>query len=162
MDAFIKMMNLARIFTEGSSTKLKDRKNNPVLKNDNEKILNQMEEFRKELKSGDTVDIVSENLEFGYKAVITLENEFLNDPSMSDLVDGTFQVIGKILRVIPSDEGKISLIRKTALSSMPVEILQQTFGHLSALGSTKGFGIPELKWEIEGPVLHVVPLAIFA
>ena len=163
MDAFVKMMNLAKIFTdEGSSPTPKGRKNKPAPKNENEKILSQMEEFRKELKSGDTVDIVSDDLEFGYKAVITLENEFLNDPSMSDLVDGTFQVIGKIIRVITSDQGKISLIRKTALSAMPVEILQQTFGHLSALGSTQGFGIPELKWEIEGPVLHVVPLAIFA
>lgn len=162
MDAFIKMMNLAKIFIEDNQSKDKHQRNKVSPKNENEKISNQMEEFRKELKSGDTVDIVSNDLEFGYRAVITLENEFLNDPSMSDLVDGTFQVIGKIIRVIPSNENRISLIRKTAFSALPEEILKNTFGPLNALGTTQGFGIPELKWDIEGPVLHVIPLAIFS
>lgn len=162
MDAFIKMMNLAKIFIEDNQSKDKNQRNKVSPKNENEKISNQMEEFRKELKSGDTVDIVSNDLEFGYRAVITLENEFLNDPAMSDLVDGTFQVIGKIIRVIPSSENRISLIRKTAFSALPEEILRNTFGPLNALGTTQGFGIPELKWDIEGPVLHVIPLAIFS
>lgn len=162
MDALIKMINLANIFVEDDTLKSKFIQNESNPKNNNEKILNQMEELRKELKSGDTVDIVSEKIEFGYQAVITLENEFLNDPLMSDIVDGTFQVIGKITEVIPANKGKISLLRKTVFSAMPVEILQQTFGPLSVLRSNQAAGIPELKWDIEGPVLHVIPLAIFA
>jgi hypothetical protein len=162
MDAFIKVINLAKIFIEENQAKNKGQSHKTNPKGENEKISNQMEEFRKELKAGDTVDIVSNDLEFRYRAVITLENEFLNDPSMSDLVDGTFQVIGKIIRVIPSSDKKISLIRKTAFSAMPEEVLKNTFGPLSALGATQGFGIPELKWDIEGPVLHVIPLAIFS
>jgi len=162
MDAFIKVINLAKIFIQENQAKDKGQRHKTNPKVENEKISNQMEEFRKELKSGDTVDIISNDLEFGYRAVITLENEFLNDPSMSDLVDGTFQVIGKIIRVIPSSDKKISLIRKTGFSALPEELLQQTFAPISALRTAQGFGIPELKWDIEGPVLHIIPLAIFS
>lgn len=163
MDAFIKVMNLAKIFTADnvSKGKGKGKPSNAIPQKDPERILNAMEEFRRELKSGETVDIVSDNLEFGYQAVITLENEFLNDPSMSDLVDGTFQVIGKIIRVIPTNDEKISLIRKTAFSALPLELLHKTFTPLSIFARNQGPGIPELKWEIEGPLIHVVPLAIF-
>lgn len=162
MDALIKMMNMASIFADKEQPKSKGRKSQPKPGDENKKILSQMEEFRKELNSGETVDILSNKLEFGYESVITLENEFLNDPYMSDLVDGTFKVIGKIIRVIPSNDGKISLIRKTALSVMPTEILQGSLGHLGALSSSQGFGLPELKWEIEGPVIQIIPVAIFA
>lgn len=164
MDAFIKFGNLVRTFAEATSEPNKPQKSiknrNYISKTDN--VLKQMEEFRRELKSGDTTDILSEKLVFGYKAVITLENEFLNDPSMSDLVDGSYNVIGKIISVIPGGEGNISLIRKTALSIMPSQVLKATFGHLTLLNTVKGYGLPNLEWEVQGPALHIIPLAIFA
>jgi len=121
-----------------------------------------MEQFLESLKAGDTVDIITDTLTCGYRAVITLEREFLNDPTMSDLVDGHFNVLGKIIRVINDDKDSINLIRKTALSAMPENILKTALADLSELSKTHGFKIPSMELEAKGPVLQVLPIAIFS
>jgi hypothetical protein len=81
---------------------------------------------------------------------------------MSDLVDGKFRVLGKVIRSLDAASESISLIRKTALSKMPSPLLEQMFGQLSTLGSEQGFGIPTLTWEIPGPAIQILPVAIYA
>jgi hypothetical protein len=80
---------------------------------------------------------------------------------MADLVDGTFNVVGKVIHVVKTGDGAISLIRKTGLSRMPMQTLEQSFKGIKDMGQTQGFPFPELKWEIEGPVIQVIPIAIF-
>lgn len=121
-----------------------------------------MVSFTNSLKAGDSIDLTSDNLNSGYQAVLTLEIQYLNDPMMSDLIDGRFNVLGKVIRTIDNDVESISLIRKTAMSKMPSPILMQFFNALSTLGKDQGFNIPELKWEVKGPVIQVIPIAIFA
>jgi hypothetical protein len=81
---------------------------------------------------------------------------------MSDLVDGQFNVLGKVIRVIDNDQDSINLIRKTPVSAMPEKIMSQAFSSLSALSTEQGFKIPPLELEIKGPVIHILPIAIFA
>ena len=81
---------------------------------------------------------------------------------MSDLVDGRFNVLGKVIRVIDSEDDAISLIRKTAMSAMPKKIMKEAFSGFSALSTDQGFNIPDLELEIRGPVIQVLPIAIFA
>jgi len=158
MDAFLGLMDMAIGFA--SKTKHPGAKK---IKSDEPKIIRkQMEKFLETLKAGDTVDIVSDTLECDYRAVITLEQEYLNDPTMSDLVDGQFIVMGKIIRVVPDVNSSISLIRKSALSAMPKSLLIEGLSHISKLSEEKDFSIPELELDIKGPVIHVLPVAIFA
>jgi len=126
------------------------------------KIKQQMDIFIESLKAGKTIDVTAKNLLSGHEAVITLESEFLSDPMMSDLVDGKFHVLGKVIRSIDDDTDSISLMRKTALSKMPASLLSDVFGHLSNLGTEQGFQIPQLRWNIDGPAIQIIPIAIYA
>jgi hypothetical protein len=158
MNAFVGLMNMVITFSD-------DSKKKGQIKNqadDHRKIKRQMEEFLESLKAGDTTDIVSDIIINNYRAVITLEHEFLNDPTMSDLVDGHFNIVGKIIRVIPDDKNSINLLRKAALSAMPKKNLAAMMEPLSDLQANEGFEIPTLQLEIQGPVIHVIPIAIFA
>jgi len=121
-----------------------------------------MEQFLESLKTGDTVDIVSDTLQCGFRAVITLEREFLNDPSMSDLVDGKFNVLGKVIRVIETEQDSINLVRKTAVGAMPEKLMIDSFSGIAALSSEQGYNIPALELKIKGPVIQILPIAIFS
>jgi len=162
MDTFVGLMEMAILFSGEPAKKTKKGQGKSHKIDENKIIKKQMEQFLESLKTGDTVDIVSNELVCGFKAVITLEQEFLNDPNMSDLVDGQFNVLGKVIRVIDSEDDAISLIRKTAMSAMPENIMKEAFSNLSALANGQGFNIPALELEISGPVIQVLPIAIFA
>ena len=113
------------------------------------------------LKSGNMQDLTTTTLASGHRCVITLEKQYLNDPSMSDLVDGEFKVVGKVIRVIEADEGAISLNRKTALGRLP----ESTLNGLKLIFKQthfQNYALPEFEWEIPGPVIQVLPIAIFA
>jgi len=160
LDTFVGLMEMAILFSDEAYQKPKKGKGKSR-EIDQKKIKKQMEKFLESLKTGNTVDIVSNELVCGFKAVITLEQEFLNDPTMSDLVDGQFNVLGKVIRVIDSEDDAISLIRKTAMSAMPEKIMKDTFSSLSALATDQGFNIPAFELEVRGPVIQVLPIAIF-
>lgn len=160
IDSLSEMMNMAILFDNNTEQQKNQKRSNQS--SEFQKIQKQMVAFSESLKTGDTIDLTAENLSTNHVAVITLEAGFLNDPMMSDLVDGKFKVLGKVIRSIDSSSESISLIRKTALSKMPQPLLIQVFGQLAALGSEKGFDIPELKWEIEGPAIQILPVAIYA
>ncbi len=156
MDALIELMNLKIIFED------KPKKGSGNKTNENKKILNKMNVFHESLKTGETIDITTSELESGHKAVITLEKTFLNDPTMSDIVDGTFFVFGKITRVIKDSSESISLMRKTVLAKMPKNILAKVFTDFSSLSKEKNFAIPEIVLEIPGPVIQIIPISIYA
>ena len=126
-----------------------------------QKMKKNMEFFVSTLKSGNMQDLTTSPLLSGHRCLITLEKQYLNDQSMSDLVDGTFKVVGKVIRVIEKDKGAVSLNRKTAIGRLPESsldglklIFQQT--------QFKNYALPEFEWEIPGPVIQVLPIAIFA
>lgn len=128
---------------------------------ESQRILDQMKVFQENLKAGDTVDVVAEGIGGNYRAIITLETEYLNDPTMADLVDGRFNVVGKIMRVAGQGE-TISLLRKSALHIMPAPILNTMMAGFRQLSDNQGFNLPKLEWEIDGPAFQVIPIAIFA
>jgi len=126
-----------------------------------QKMKRQMELFISALATSDTTDLTTAPLKSAYRSVITLEKQYLNDPSMSDLVDGTFRVVGKVTRVIDKGKGAISLNRKSAMGRLPNSMLVQLKGLLDG-PELKDFSLPKMEWEIPGPVIQVLPIAIFA
>lgn len=160
MDTLVGIMNMAIVFSQEQLPPHKGNKKNAP--DSNKAIKIQMEQFLESLKAGDTIDIVTDKLACGYKAIITMEREFLNDPTMSDLVDGHFNILGKVIRVIDNDQDSINLIRKTALSAVPENVLNTALAGISELSKTQGFKIPNMELETKGPVLQVLPIAIFS
>ncbi len=154
INAFVEVLDVAQVFdnsTKGKGGHLSEA----------QKMKRQMELFISALEDSDTTDLTTEPLESSFRSVITLEKQYLNDPSMSDLVDGMFRVVGKVTRVIGEGEGAISLNRKSAMGRLPTAILEQFRGLLEN-PELKSFSLPQMEWEIPGPVIQVLPIAIFA
>jgi hypothetical protein len=113
------------------------------------------------LKSGGTMDLTTPALPSSHRAVISLETQNLNDPTMSDLVDGTFRVVGKVTRCLSKTDGAISLNRKSAINRLPSSALEQLKDAFRAPELAE-MSLPELEWEIPGPAIQVLPIAIIA
>ncbi len=161
IESLLDILAMAILF-EDDPTKSQKQKNKQAQTSDNQKMKSQMEAFCEKLKAGNTIDLTAEGLRNNYTAVVTLETEFLNDPTMSDVVDGRFCVVGKVIRSIVKGTESISLIRKTALSKIPQPVLHGVLGGLSQLATEPGFAIPKLDYEIQGPAIQVIPIAIYA
>ena len=161
-DALHQILKLAAVFEPEQPATGKHHKGQRGTKvHPTQKTLEQIEEFREMLQMGETTDLTTRPLQSGHRAVVTLETQYLNDPAMGDLVDGTFTDVGKVTRLLPAGEGAVSLIRKTALGRLPTEVLDQAFEGLNALSSAQGFALPEIEWEIAAPVVQVLPIAIY-
>ena len=157
MDSFVSLYGLYRSF-EDDAAKSK-QKHGLVKKDSSARLHEQMKAFAESLRAGGTVDIISSPMRKDYKAVITLEEQFLSDRSMADLVDGRFSVIGKIIRVINDSTESISLLRKGALGAVNNEFMDQMFSSLSSLPMLR---VPKPEYVVRGPVVHVLPICIFA
>lgn len=159
LDSFTELMKIVETFEEEPKPSSKGKKFNQP--SENLRVRQQITSLSESLKAGRTIDLTADSLRTGHTAVITVETGFLNDPMMSDLVDGQFKVIGKVVKSVEDDTESISLLRKTALSKMPSSLLSQIFESLSAF-SEQGFSVPEMKWEVSGPAIQILPIAIYA
>ncbi|WP_332405572.1 hypothetical protein [Vibrio metschnikovii] len=151
VSTYLEFMYLAETFQTNS-------KNN----SSSNQVKIKMEKFIKDLRAGNTIDLIADGLASNSKAVVTLDINYLSDPSMSDLVDGHFKVIGKIIRVLENSDDAISLIRKTAYSKMPAGVIEKSFLQIDQLGHDQGFKVPRIVWQIDGPAIQVIPIAIYA
>ncbi|WP_339616098.1 hypothetical protein [uncultured Gilvimarinus sp.] len=90
------------------------------------------------------MDLIASSNALPYTAVLTIDREFLNDPSMSDLVYGHFRILAKVIRVVrdDNDEKGINLIRKTTFSTFPDEILEGTAERLNQVAEDRNFNLP--------------------
>jgi hypothetical protein len=156
MDTFSGLFDLAVAFEDQPQKHQHKKQSNEITK-----LKTQIDKFLEKLKAGGTIDVISNELECGYEAVVTLEEEFLNDPTMADLVDGQFEVVGKVIRVISDSEDALSLLRKGPVGAFSKSALAEVFEKFSAI-SAAGFDIPDIDWEIKGPAIQIIPIAIFA
>ena len=95
-----------------------------------------------------------------HRFVLTAEKPYFVDPTMNDVIDGTFRVFGKITRVVPEEaEEGISLLRRSALGNFGdvVKELQPVFEGLREAGFSG-----EAETEIPAPTLQLIPIGIFA
>ena len=148
-------LHLIKAF-EGKPQKGNNKKNDEM-----STIKNQIASLLSSLKGGDTMDLTTPPLLSSHRAVISIETKNLNDPTMSDLVDGTFRVVGKVTRCVKVGKGSISLNRKSAFNRLPSSVLEQFKIAFQAPELTE-MDLPELEWEINGPAIQVLPIAIFA
>lgn len=160
LDSFSSLMKTAMLFDNNTTQHNKSPQKHS--QNPNQKILEQIESFSNQLKVEGSLDLIgtSTNGE-NFKVVLTLDKSFLGDISLSDIADGHFSVLGKITRVIQeeSDES-VNLLRKTGLSKLSINLLNQMFSGFSQL-EEYGIQNQDIETEIYPPVIQLIPIAIF-
>lgn len=158
IDDFSQLIELALKF----DTTPNNKKGKPGNPNELQILKKQMDDLSTSLKASKTIDLTSTLPNNSCRVVITCNTDYLSDPNMSNLADGKFFILAKVTRTIESQSESISLIRNTAISKMPKHRLEQLKSGLNNLSNTEGFEIPEVTWNIDGPAIQVIPVAIYA
>ena len=94
--------------------------------------------------------------------VVTVRDDHFIDPNINDVLDGTFRVFGKVVRVIMDENGgeTINILRSSPLSRISTghDALASMSSDLAGVGSQDALK----DTVINGPTIQVIPIAIFA
>lgn len=125
-------------------------------------IYQQMDILRTSLTQFDSLEMVGEMLDApSARAVLSTNLEYFNDRNASEIIDGEFRVLGKVVRVVRSDsEATINLLRKTAFGRFNSELFDELSETVSN-AEDAGIDLPDFVTEIEGPAIQVMPVAVF-
>ncbi len=165
IESFKRLADLAFLFTEGEERsgaggggKTGKTKHG---KSTNDLILKQLDGLLGDLTATGTLDLIAELLNVpDAKAVLSTRLDYFLDRAVSEIADGEFFVLGKVVRIARSLDDSINLLRKTSFGRLKREILEQLTG--SFAGAEKaGLNLPEIITEIPGPALQVFPIAVF-
>jgi hypothetical protein len=78
---------------------------------------------------------------------------------MTEISHKEFRILGKVVRIIAEDsEESIDLLRGTGLGGIGKNTLDTLMVSINQL---EGMNLPEVKTEIRGPALEIVPIAIY-
>lgn len=157
LSAFAELVPIMSAFEEPSASKGPRSRNQN--NSTNSVMIKQIKSLLNALTTGGSQDLVSKAGEISI--VITTEQQYFIDPTMNDIIDGTFRVFGKASRVIPAGGSEsISLLRKAPLGQFKnlLPTIQETMSQF-----TKEMGYSgDSSTEIQGPAIQVIPIAIFS
>lgn len=157
MDIFVDIFRLADIFTEEPQLGNKNQAKNQ--KQQDSKIVKQIKSFSDELKHSGTIDFILSD-EKG-SVVLSAQEQYLANDNISEILGGHFKVLGKVIFICKDENEYIDLLRKTTLSVLSEEMLEEMFSGLKN-SDTEQFNLPELVTKIKGPAAIVIPVAIYA
>lgn len=157
LDIFLDLFRMVDIFTEkpqlGSKTQTKAQK-----QQENE-IVTQIKSFADELKHSGTIDFILSD-DVG-TVVLSAQEQYLSNDNISEILGGHFKVLGKVIAICKDETENVDLLRKTTLSISPIDQITEIFSGFQNSG-IKQFNLPELKTQIPGPAVIVIPVAIYA
>ena len=157
LDIFLDLFRMVDIFTEkpqlGSKTQTKAQK-----QQENE-IVTQIKSFAAELKHSGTIDFILSD-DVG-TVVLSAQEQYLSNDNISEILGGHFKVLGKVIAICKDETENVDLLRKTTLSIFPIDQITEIFSGFQNSG-IKQFNLPELKTQIPGPAVIVIPVAIYA
>ena len=154
MDILIDLFRMVKIFDEKPQLGNKKQANNQK----ENKIIKQIESFTNELKHSGTIDFILSDSKG--TTVLSVQEQYLTNDNISEIIGGHFKVLGKVISICEKDTENINLLRKTSLSNLSEELLNEMFSGFRATG-TQQFNLPELKTKITGPAVIVIPIAIY-
>lgn len=157
MEKFIDVFRMADIFTD--KPQLGSKKVSSEKKNTDNITVRQMQSFLNELKHTGTVDFILESS--AGTAVLSAQEQYLANDNISELIGGTFKVLGKIIRVCKEDEDGINLLRKTTLNILNNTTREQFLSMFKAEELAK-FNLPDVRFMITPPAVIIIPVAIYA
>ena len=120
LDAFIDIYKLVDIFSEESHLGNKNKAKAQEKKN--QKLIKQIKSFSDELKHSGTIDFILSSEEG--EIVLSTQEQYLSNDNISEILGGTFKVLGKVIAICEDDSNSINLLRKTTLSLLSEEMLE--------------------------------------
>ena len=128
------------------------------------KVMKQIRQFLKgilsDIERGNVRTFVIEPA--GQKEFVTvalLFVDYLRDRTMIEISHREYRLLGKVVRKIEKEaDESIDLLRGSGLSGIGKDALDELWRTFNQI---EGMDLPEIKSEINGPALEVVPIAIF-
>lgn len=157
MEKFIDVLRMAEIFAD--KPQLGGKKSSSEKKTTDNAIIRQMQSFLEELKHTGTVDFILEST--GGTAVLSAQEQYLANDNISEIIGGTFKVLGKVIRVCKENEDGINLLRKTTLYVLDENSLNQFLSMFKAEELAQ-FNLPDVRFIINSPSAIIIPVAIYA
>ena len=93
--------------------------------------------------------------------MLSAQEQYLENDNISEIIGGHFKVLGKVISICKDNNENIDLLRKTSLSVLPKELLNEMFSDLKN-DEMEQVNLPPLITKIEGPAIIVIPIAIYA
>lgn len=169
LEAVIEILDLVEVFepsvesasaaSDRSSTRGKKKPRQPT---ELQQLRGQLDSLVKALKAGGSQDLVATVENSDYRAIVGVDDENLEYPAIGSLADGTYRVLGKVIQVRHSRDDSLSLLRKTAMRRLPASMLSALRNAFDYLVAHQGFDMPEMDTDVHGPVVQLLPVAIFA
>ena len=157
LDIFSDVFRLAEVFTEkaplGAKTQAKAQK-----QQENE-TLKQINALTGDLKHSGTIDFILSDSKC--TTVLSVQEQYLSNDNVSEMLGGRFKVLGKVIAVCKDESDSIDLLRKTTLSILPENTLDELFSGFKGAEFNQ-YHFPELVTRIAGPSVIVIPIAIYA
>ena len=157
MDIFVDVLRMADIFAEKSQLNAKTQAK--AQKQQQDETMKKIKSFASELKHSGTVDFILSDS--AGTVVLSAQEQYLSNDNISEILGGHFKVLGKVIAICADKTESIDLLRKTTLSIFPHDLLADMFLFLQN-EDMKQYNLPELKTEISGPAVIVIPVAIYA
>lgn len=157
MDIFVDVLRMADIFAE--KLQLNARTQAKAQKQQQDETMKKIKSFASELKHSGTVDFILSDS--AGTVVLSAQEQYLSNDNISEILGGHFKVLGKVIAICADKTESIDLLRKTTLSILPHDLLADMFSCLQN-EDMKQYNLPELKTEISGPAVIVIPVAIYA
>lgn len=153
LSGFKELMALANLFTDN---KPKNSRRDSLMANS--KFNAQLDGLIKGLQADGKKDIICEAN--GVSVVLpTDENFFLNN-NMSEVTDGNYKILGKVIRIC-IDDGEISLLRNTVFSKLQLDKMEKFQNLFSDPSLSQFVGDDGIKTVISNPVIMIIPIAIY-
>jgi len=162
IDRLIGIMQLVTGLNFGSSGKQTGSSKGKV--QSDKKQMNQMRQFMKGIISDIDKDnvrtfVVDIQSPENYRAVALIYTDYLRDQTMTEIEHKEYRLLGKVVRKIEEDSGEsIDLLRGTGLGGIDRDMIGTLF---SAFNQIDNMDLPEVKPDVFGPALEIVPIAIF-
>ena len=157
MDIFVDVLRMADIFAEKPQLNAKTQAK--AQKQQQDETMKKIKSFASELKHSGTVDFILSDS--AGTVVLSAQEQYLSNDNISEILGGHFKVLGKVIAICADKTESIDLLRKTTLSILPHDLLADMFSCLQN-EDMKQYNLPELKTEISGPAVIVIPVAIYA
>ena len=93
--------------------------------------------------------------------MLSAQEQYLANDNVSEMLGGRFKVLGKVISVCKDVNDSIDLLRKTTLSILPDNTLDELLSGFKN-DEFEQFRFPELITRIAGPAVMVIPVAIYA
>jgi hypothetical protein len=160
LETFVDVFSTFMKFEE--EPELGNKNNRRKQKNENNTLMEQMNVLLSDFSKGDTVDLIISDENENLKLILPTKSEYYVNSLESELLDGSYKVLGKVIRVIENDES-INLFRKSSFKIFEDIILNEMIdGMNESISGDEDFSMPHIVSKLNGPIIVVIPIAIYA